>query len=320
MLLAIACAYAICKYLDNPPTPIITMPSRQLEFEVIRLGLVDEYKAAKNEIKSNQIFEKANSDQSSYWGTEGYAIQDWHGKISSITLNNKKPADVEIDSESGVTYKQHNIPTNSGLYNQLLNLKEGDNVLFSGEFSKVLKGNKGASYQEGSLTQYGSLYNPTYGVHFSQVYLVSSSTSPNPALYAPKQSSPSDPFDQNNDSEEKSIEKVGSGIELTGTFEESIFKGTWACKDKLVAAELSDAVHHRMLLAEQLALGNECIDISDNAQVSKIMKLGSEVFIVPAGKQSVTAFKVSIKADDGSDYTYPGVYFALTKDLSNINR
>ncbi|VVP61916.1 hypothetical protein PS870_06477 [Pseudomonas fluorescens] len=313
-LLLIAFVAIAYNYFKGPEekNQSITTNDAQITFEDIRTSKSDLYHNAKNEILQSEIFHSANTEQNKYWQNQGLAINNWTGKVNTIDFSEpSNSADIEIESNSRVTYKQNNIPKSSAIFAEISKLKEGDTIYFSGEFSKILKGDAGAQLQEGSVTQYGSLYNPTYGVHLSQIYLPSTSA-PAANLYAPAVSSETDTFDQSNNSTANKT-TIKSSPKKSSPKSNDLLYGYWACSDKLVAGEIYDSITHYPDLAAQLALTNDCIDIRNT---EKIVTVGHNQFVVPAGKQYAAIIEAYTTAEDGSSYRLPGYYYLPEKLLS----
>ncbi|MDY7560227.1 hypothetical protein QN366_01655 [Pseudomonas sp. CCC3.2] len=308
--------YAFFHHGSEADQVVIDEPANQYQFESIRSGKSDEYKNAKNELIQNKIFNDANEQQSSFWKSFGFKIDGWHGKVVRIMASSSGDfVSIELESTKGVTYKQDNIPSTSVIFKEVANFKEGDPVYFSGEFSKILKGLGGPLYQEGSVSKYGSLYGPTYGIHLSQMYEPNSKSPPVAAMYSPVASSDSDAFDQSN-----LITDPSTKIKSTSTksdIEKRALSGKWACTDRLVTAEINDSIRHYPDYAFKLSLENECIDILDKKQASSIVVVGHESFVVPAGQQQEALLEIHVKAEDGSDYILSGYFHIMETDLTS---
>lgn len=169
LLSAITVAIAVSACSTSTPHPQETIQQRA--FEMIRSGRLAPYNDAKNQIQQSAIFNAANSEMDAYWVKNGPSISGWVGKITSLdTDHGGDEVDVYITSENDNVFYEKDIPRGTPIYNQLSNLSEGEWISFSGRFSKDLIQIKGTSpYSEDSLTEEGSLEEPTYNVDISSI-------------------------------------------------------------------------------------------------------------------------------------------------------
>lgn len=311
LIALVAAAYSHFKGGEEKNQSIIASDMQQT-FEKIRTTKSDLYHNAKNEILQSEIFDSANAEQNKYWQDQGIVISKWSGQVKDISFSElSNSANIEIESNLRVTYKQNNIPRSSAIFTEISKLKEGDTIYFSGEFSKILKGSAGPQFQEGSLFPYGSFYNPTYGIHLSQIYLPDAEA-PIADLYAPAVSSAADTFDQSNSSTGHRATVKNSTKKETQKAKD-LLRGSWACTDKLVAAEIYGSIMHYPDLAAQLVLTNDCIDLGNT---KKLVTIGHDQFSVPAGNQYVAIIEAYLGAGDGSLYKLPSHYYIPEEQLS----
>ncbi|MEO6803747.1 MAG: hypothetical protein ABI197_10960, partial [Granulicella sp.] len=140
--------------------------AQQSAFEQTRLGQLGPYNAAANEIQKSAIFNRANAQMRAYWANHGANFSDWTGRLSSsVTSHGGSEVDIEITSDAGTVYRESNISNGSALYSDLSTLPDGAMVAFSGTFSDA----DSATGGERSLTEIGSLDEPTYNVDLSSV-------------------------------------------------------------------------------------------------------------------------------------------------------
>mgnify|MGYP005627336819 CR=1 FL=1 len=105
-----------------------------------------------------------------------YDFSNWNGKIEAIEGVGDEYAYVSISICKNVTIKTWNnefsdmmdkslIHIDTELYEILLDLEKGNSVITSGSFTE----SDSDYFQEGSITNSGSLSEPEYIVHFSKI-------------------------------------------------------------------------------------------------------------------------------------------------------
>jgi hypothetical protein len=149
----------------TPSIDISQYPPGQLALERARAGRYAAYKSAANEIQASAIFRDANDATYAAMQRSNGIARNWVGTIDRLsTSHGGQSAYVAIRSYDSTYYRSGAIPSGSSLYQQLGDLKIGQNVYFSGQFS----GWDGSNV-EGSFTENGSLSKPTFDVEFSSI-------------------------------------------------------------------------------------------------------------------------------------------------------
>ena len=167
------------------------MPSLENDFLEKRYSFMGKYNSTKEQNKQADIYKETANYTSGFFRDNSYRIKDWYGVIKRIEIRDfsdreqdyaqvyveliKNNLKVEILSEG--TYagkedlKKNAIKKGSKIYNRLLHLKAGDEVMFSAiVFPDAKKGIK-----EISITESGYIDNPEFFVKFINLYKVGSS-------------------------------------------------------------------------------------------------------------------------------------------------
>lgn len=160
---------------------IIYSQTKQETFERKRAQFKSEYLSARNEIKKSAVFNDANSWSKSFFLTSFNSSEYWYGRIVSISTNqggSKVAVQIKsnsngisvfygTDSEMFTTYEDLIIKKGSNVYQQLLDIAEGDYVKF--KFVFVTDADRGIL--EKSITEEGSVTEPEFIVKFISIEL-----------------------------------------------------------------------------------------------------------------------------------------------------
>lgn len=153
----------------------LNSPAVQIEFEKARDGFFKSYVNAPNDIKKSEVFNQSRLHTCEFETNHGRKFTDWSGVIDVI-MTDQGGSEIEsfkIKSESQgrtIYYEERGIRKGSSLYNQIAELVEGDDVYFTFKFNEeVASTNEKECFDEKSLTEYGSLDEPEFGVSFSNI-------------------------------------------------------------------------------------------------------------------------------------------------------
>lgn len=158
-----------CKKVD--PRPV-----EQIKFEEKMISLIQEYKNS-NEVKQAQLKQNRASILENLIPNRN--IKNWVGtviQLETTTMTDNAIFGVRVGEDPYIEIKTWNnglsdkgdstiIHTSTVLYKQLMELKHGDKVSFSGEFIAEKKD----FLRESSLTQDGSMLEPEFVFRFSKV-------------------------------------------------------------------------------------------------------------------------------------------------------
>jgi hypothetical protein len=163
------------------PTPVqSTLPAIEQAFCDAVNRARDEYKASMregaNELKLSKI--RTSRKNAVLAAVKGGGFQGWVGEISSLKTNSEGKAVLELRLPCDVLIATHNnsfsdmmdntlISQSSPLFDAIADLGEGKKVKVSGKFMNDSRGING--FQEQSLTENGSMTDPSYVVRFTSV-------------------------------------------------------------------------------------------------------------------------------------------------------
>jgi len=173
-------------------------PPLQMEFESKRNEFNERYHAAPNEIQQSAIWVEANQWTTGFGQRCGMAVTDWHGQIHEIstdqggdvvfikissrmsgtliiygTYNDRVSddsvfgaADAKLKLNKALGREAPTVPLKgSRIYNQVSQLTEGDHV----RFSATLLPHREKGIREISITESGSLQEPSFIVRFKDI-------------------------------------------------------------------------------------------------------------------------------------------------------
>ena len=167
------------------------MPSLENDFIEKRYSFTGQYKATKEQSRQSDIYKETVNYTSGFFRDNSYRVTDWYGIIKRIDIKDfndkeKDYAQVYVEliknnfkvgilsegtSASKEDLKKFAIKKGSKIYNRLLQLKAGDEVMFSAiVFPDAKKGIK-----EISITESGYIDNPEFFVKFINLYKIGSS-------------------------------------------------------------------------------------------------------------------------------------------------
>ena len=144
----------------------------QKEFCKINKKYIDLSKKTSKDLKLQLYKRKRKKELSNF----NFEFKNWKGKIEEIDSVGDEYAYVSISVCKNVTIKTWNnefsdminkslIHIDSEIYEILLDLEKGNSVITSGSFTE----SDSDYFQEGSITNSGSLSEPEYIVHFSKI-------------------------------------------------------------------------------------------------------------------------------------------------------
>lgn len=149
-------------------------PAEQTSFFFKRQEFCKLYNAQANEIKASQIYTETNEWSSLFMSNEDFEINSWEGTLATISTDKGGDyLDVVIESEIDgyhITFQSTRLLGSGGIakgtavYNQIAELSEGQNVAFTGKFK-----DEGGKLAENSITESGSVCQPTFEIEFSDV-------------------------------------------------------------------------------------------------------------------------------------------------------
>jgi len=161
-----------------PPPPEITVPASEQAFcDAINTGR-DEYRAAQragsNELKLSIL--RTNRKNAVLSAAQGGNFKNWVGTIKTLSTNGdgkailgiELPCDAVIGTWNNAfsdVMDQTLIPQSSPLYGGIAELSKRQKVKVSGKFTRSDKD----GYQESSMTEMGSMTDPTYVVRFNGI-------------------------------------------------------------------------------------------------------------------------------------------------------
>ncbi len=159
-----------CSYSDN-------RNSIQKEFESSREVYFKEYKEAENEIQKSKIFNESRKQTCEFEKKYGRKYTDWVGKIIEISTNRggsnvtgfkvvSKFGGFKISYEYSLMFSKE-ISESNPVYQKLSELKKGDKVCFSFEFTNnnIDSGERERScFDERSITESGAIEEPEFSV------------------------------------------------------------------------------------------------------------------------------------------------------------
>ena len=146
--------------------------NEQAEFCKINKKYIDLSRKTTKELKLQLYKRKRKKELSNF----NFEFKNWEGKIEEIDSVGDEYAYVSISVCKNVTIKTWNnefsdmmnktlIHIDSEIYEILLDLEKGNSVITSGSFTE----SDSDYFQEGSITNSGSLSEPEYLVHFSKI-------------------------------------------------------------------------------------------------------------------------------------------------------
>lgn len=149
-------------------------PESQLQFEGVIEKYVTAYKQAKNELLKSSIRSNRRAELGKI--INDFKIHNWTGTINKLSTNSEGKAILSIRITPDIEVKTWNnalsdiasntlIEQNTQLYNQLMKLTVGQQVIFSGSFFNSDEDN----VKETSMTERGSMVNPEFLVKFTNV-------------------------------------------------------------------------------------------------------------------------------------------------------
>jgi hypothetical protein len=139
--------------------------AKQAAFEEKQAEFHLAYGSTDNQVRKSQIFNEANEWSFDFIRQDRFGFQSWEGQLARVTTSKGGDvANVKIKSRTASYIAK--VPATAGVYSSFLDLNEGDEVRFSGDF--VVKHNLLA---EGSWTESGRMYNPEFEVHLTRISL-----------------------------------------------------------------------------------------------------------------------------------------------------
>ncbi len=165
---------------SNREIASIEYPGNQSNFHNINISFPSQYKSAGNEIQKSNIFNLCNAARSKNAKSFQYKINNWVGKITSITTDQGgEKAFIEIESNASgfpITYRTINnsfsdigigsaLKINSKVYNQVKQFTSGALVKYSGKFIKDSE----RGLKETSLTEEGCVTSPEFVIIFDNI-------------------------------------------------------------------------------------------------------------------------------------------------------
>ena len=158
------------------PKLIDFSPQRQKEFTNMINKYKSQYQSALNELQKTDLRKKRDTDISLFTARD-LSVSKWVGTISGIgTETDGKAYFTMLLTQSNIAVKTFNnsssdskyktmVLPSSPLYNSIFNLKNGDEVVFSGNFVR----DEQAGILEISLTEVGKMKQPEFLMIFSSI-------------------------------------------------------------------------------------------------------------------------------------------------------
>lgn len=155
-------------------TAEINKPEKQKQFEEVITKHIETYKRARNELQKSSLRSTRRSKIGSV--LNGLEVQNWSGIINKLSTNSEGRAILSVRINPNIEIKTWNnavsdiasntlIEQNTQLYNQLMELDVGQQVVISGYFF-----NSDEDFiEETSLTEKGSMVNPEFLLKFVSV-------------------------------------------------------------------------------------------------------------------------------------------------------
>lgn len=150
------------------------LASLQKDFESMRSEYSSEYDEQGNDILKSQVFNNVIAATNKFVKDINFTAQNWSGTIDKIETPFMGSTDVSltiISDNNGkmIKYQEYwptgNITKGTKVYDQLLNMQEGDHVKFDFKFKKDWNGN----VHETSLQEATALEEPAFSVHFLSI-------------------------------------------------------------------------------------------------------------------------------------------------------
>jgi hypothetical protein len=167
---------------SNVPVVDTSIPASQKTFITMVDSFKEPYDNADTEIKKTNVRFGRKDALSNFFSQAGSLQFDgWAGQVQKITTESDGSAYISIKLEgTNIEIKTWNnslsdimshtmIQRNDPLYQSLMNLKEGDQVLVSGTFVASDNNDHPDYIVEQSLTEEGSMKEPEFLVKFSQI-------------------------------------------------------------------------------------------------------------------------------------------------------
>ena len=162
------------KSTSSKATVSVNKPESQLQFEEVITKYITPYKKAKNELKKSSTRSSRKGELRNV--INDFEVQNWAGTINQLRTNTEGKAILSIRITPNIEVKTSNnalsdvvsntlIEQNSQLYNKLMELSVGQEVIFSGHFFN----SDGDYIQEQSITEKGTMVNPEFLMKFTNI-------------------------------------------------------------------------------------------------------------------------------------------------------
>lgn len=152
------------------------LPQDEANFVDVVTRHIENFNLAKNQLQESAFRDSRMADLAKIFS--GYKIENWQGTVSEIKTNSEGNAILAVRISKGIEIKTWNnalsdiyqhtlIDKKSKVYLTLMNMKEGDEIHFSGSFLPSDKDH----FEESSVTISGSMKHPEFLFRFSDIKL-----------------------------------------------------------------------------------------------------------------------------------------------------
>ncbi len=159
--------------------PSIIIPNNQKVFVKIVSSFIKKYNQSTNELQKSSVKRKRSNKLKEFFKDE-VSISNWVGRVSRLRTTSSGNAELKIKLSGnqrisiGTTNNEFTdalqettlIPIGSKLFDKVSGFSTGDKIRFSGNF---IVSDEGSYINEQSITESGSMRNPEFLFHFSEI-------------------------------------------------------------------------------------------------------------------------------------------------------